>query len=86
MEPAGLMLPPVPADAVIVHFWMLAEQFAVLPPFAPAHVHVHGPAPATADAVPALQRFVAGAEVNVPALDDPQEPFVGLAVNVAAMV
>ena len=69
------MPPPAPADAVIVHAWMFAEQFAVVPPFAPVQLHVHGPLPFTTVAVPALQRFVEGAEVNVPPLDDPHTPF-----------
>ena len=45
---------------------MFAEQFTVEPPFVPAQVHVHGPEPATALAVPALQRSVVGAELKLP--------------------
>ncbi len=38
-----------------------ALQFAVVPPLTPAHVHVHGPVPPTADAVPTEHRFDEGA-------------------------
>jgi hypothetical protein len=34
---------------------------AVLPPFEPLHVHVHGPLPVTSDVVPVPQRLVVGA-------------------------
>jgi hypothetical protein len=78
------MLPLRPAEGVTVHVWMLAEQDAVVPPFAPMHVHAHGPVPVTVDGVPALQRFVVGAEVNVPPLEEPQAPFVTAVLNVAA--
>jgi hypothetical protein len=78
------MLPLGPAEGVTVHVLMLAEQDAVVPPFAPVHNHVHGPVPVTVDAVPAEHRFVAGAEVNVPPLEDPHTPFTGLAVKDAA--
>jgi hypothetical protein len=42
--------------------------------------------PVTVDAVPAVHRFVAGAEVNVPPLEDPQAPFVTAVLNVAPTV
>jgi hypothetical protein len=80
------MLPLAPPEGVTVHVRMLAEQFAVVPPFAPVHDHVHGPVPAIVDAVPALHRFVDGAVVNVPPLEEPQIPFTGLAVKVADTV
>lgn len=37
----------------------LALQCAVVPPFVPAQLHVHGPEPATAEAVPVLHRLLA---------------------------
>ena len=77
------MLPPVPAVAVTVHVWMVAEQFAVVPPFDPVQLHVHGPLPLTAVAVPALHKFAVGAVVNTPPFDDPHTPLIGFAVNVA---
>ena len=80
---AGLTVPPVPAVAVTVHVWRVAEQFAVVPLFDPVQLHVHGPLPLTAVAVPALQRFAVGAVVNTPPFDDPQAPFTGFAVKVA---
>ncbi len=83
---AGLMLPPVPAEGVTVSVWILAEQLDVVPPFDPVQLHVQGPVPLTAVAVPALQRLVVGAEVNVPPLDVPHTPSTGAAVNVAATV
>lgn len=69
------MLPPGPAEGVTVHVRILAEQFAVGPPFAPVQLHVHGPLPLTVVGVPELQRLVAGAIVNVPPFADPQTPF-----------
>ncbi len=80
------MLPPVPAEGVTVSVWILAEQLAVVPPFDPVQLHVHGPVPLTAVAVPALQRFVVGAEVNVPPFEVPHTPFTGVNENVAATV
>ena len=55
-----------------------AEQVAVVPPLLPAHVHVQGPLPVTADAVPELQRLAVGALVKLPPLDDPQTPLTGV--------
>ena len=63
-----------------------AEQLAVVPSFAPAQLHVHGPLPLTAEAVPVLQRFVEGITVNVWPLDEPHVPFTGVSVNVAVTV
>jgi hypothetical protein len=51
-----------------------AEQVAVVPPFDPVQLHVHGPAPLTLEALPELQRFKVGADVNVPLLDEPHAP------------
>ncbi len=62
---------------------MFAEQLAVVPPFDPVQLHVHGPVPLTAVAVPVLQRLVVGAEANVPPFDEPHTPLIGFAENVA---
>jgi hypothetical protein len=82
----GLTVPPVPAVAVTVHCWIFAEQLAVVPPLEPVQLHVHGPLPLTAVAVPELQRFVVGADVNVPPFDEPHAPLTTLAVKEAEMV
>jgi hypothetical protein len=37
-----------------------AEHDAVVPPLLPAHVHVHGPVPSTADGAPALHNVNEG--------------------------
>lgn len=55
----------------------LAEQVAVVPPYAPAQVHTHGPVPATADAVPAMHRFAVGVAVVVLPFALPHCPFSG---------
>ena len=80
------MLPPVPAEEVIISVWIYAEQLAVVPPFAPLQLHVHGPVPLTAVAVPELQRFVLGAVVKVCKFELPQVPLTALAVKLADMV
>ena len=78
------MLPPLPAEGVTVQVWMLAEQLALLPLFAPLQLHVHKVAlPLTVVAVPVLQRSAAGAVENVPLLDGPQAPLTAGNVNVA---
>jgi len=61
----GFIEPPNPAEGVTVHCCMVAEQLAVVPPFDPAQLHVHGPLPFTALAVPVLHKLVAGADVRV---------------------
>jgi hypothetical protein len=67
--------------------WIFAEQFAVEPPFCPSQLQLHGcPLPLTADGVPVAQRFVDGAEVNVPPSELPQEPFTASAAKLAVMV
>jgi hypothetical protein len=57
---------------------LLAEQLAAAPPFSPVQLHVHGPLPLTAVAVPVLQRFVVGALLNDWPLADPQAPLTGV--------
>jgi len=54
-----------------------AEQLAFVPTLLPAHDHVQGPEPATADAVPVLQRLVVGFDATVVPFDDPHTPFTG---------
>jgi hypothetical protein len=49
-----------------------AEQLAVPPPLLPAHDQFHGPLPVTDEAVPAVQRPVAGALVRSVPLEAPQ--------------
>ena len=57
-----------------------AEHCAVVPPFDPAQLQLHGPEPLTAEAVPALQRLVVGAvEVGAP-FAEPQEPLTTAAL------
>jgi len=82
--PASKLAPPkLSADTVCPPLWILAEQLAVVPPLDPVQLHVQGPLPLTVVAVPALQRLVVGAEVNVPPFEEPQEPFTAVAENVA---
>lgn len=53
---------------------LVAEQFAVVPPFDQAQVHVQELEAETADAVPAVQRFAAGAETAEVPFADQQAP------------
>ena len=55
-----------------------AEQLAFVPPFAPEQDDVHGPVPATVDAVPVLQRLFVGFEATVVPFDVPHTPFTGV--------
>jgi len=73
----GLIVPFVPADADAVHVCRFAVQFAVLPPFNPLQLQVHGPLPPTALSVPAAQRLLVGFTVKVCPLDVPHAPFTG---------
>ena len=59
---------------------------ASVPPYWPRQLHVHGPLPLTADAVPAEHRFVDGAVVNVPPLELPQDPFTASCAKFAVIV
>ena len=54
-----------------------AEQEAVLPPLLPIQLQDHGPLPVTEDAVPELQRPVAGTVEKLPPLAEPHCPFTG---------
>src|SRR5512135_1117516 len=81
-------LPPV-TELVTVQAWAFprfAWQLAVVPPFDPAQVQVHGPVPFTALALPAVHRLVVGAVVKIPLLAEPHWPLTGVAVNVAVTV
>ncbi len=56
-----------------------AWHAAVLPPFEPAHVHIHGPVPVTADAAPVLQRLAAaGLLVRPVPLTEPHTPLTSV--------
>jgi hypothetical protein len=57
-----------------------AEQVAAVPPLDPPQFHVHGPEPATVDAVPAVQSAVEGAAEAVMPFADPHAPFTGAEV------
>ena len=57
----------------------LSEHDAVVPPLLPMQVHDHGPVPLTADAVPAVQRFVVGLTLTVAPFALPQTPLTGVA-------
>ena len=59
----GVDVTPTPlADPHEPSVALFALQFAVVPPLTPAHVHVNGPVPATADGEPTLHKFDDGAE------------------------
>jgi hypothetical protein len=49
----------------------------VAPPLVPPQLHVHGPVPATEDAVPAEQRLADGLDDTVVPLADPHTPLTG---------
>ena len=53
----------------------VAEQLAVVPPFAPVQLHAHGPVPVTLVAVPTLQRFAVGAAESAIPFALPHTPF-----------
>jgi hypothetical protein len=63
---------PVPVGVEI-----FALQVAVDPPFEPLQDQDQGPLPATALAVPALQRLV-GTPESVCPFEDPQAPLIGV--------
>ncbi len=54
-----------------------AEQLALVPPLEPPQLHVHGPEPATDDAVPAEQRLAEGLDDAVVPFADPHAPLTG---------
>jgi hypothetical protein len=51
-----------------------AEQVIAAPPSEPPQLHVHGPEPATEDAVPVEQRLAVGFDDTFVPLADPQTP------------
>ena len=55
----------------------LALQEALVPPLLPLQVQVQGPEPETALAVPALHKFVVGAEEKEEPLAESQAPLIG---------
>jgi hypothetical protein len=63
-----------------------AEQVAVVPPLEPPQLHVHGPEPATDDAVPAVQRLVEGLDDAVVPFADPHTPLTGAGAAFTATV
>ena len=69
--PDGGVDPPPPATVID------AEQLAVVPPLEPPQLHVHGPEPATDDAVPVEQRLVEGMDDTVVPFADPHTPLTG---------
>jgi hypothetical protein len=60
-----------------------AEHAAVPPPPEPLQVHVHGPLPLTAEAVPLVQRVDVGTPLTATRLALPQAPFTGEAAREA---
>ena len=63
-----------------------AEQLALVPPLEPPQLHVHGPEPATDDAVPAEQRLVEGLDDAVVPFADPHTPLTGAGAAFTATV
>ena len=49
----------------------------MVPPLEPPQLQVHGPEPATDDAVPTVQRLVDGLDDAVVPFDDPHTPLTG---------
>jgi hypothetical protein len=60
-----------------------APQEAAVPPFKPEQVHVHGPEPATEEAVPALHKLAVGALDNEVPLADPHAPLTAAGASKA---
>ena len=63
-----------------------AEQLALVPPLEPPQLHVHGPEPATDDAVPAEQRLAEGIDAAVVPFADPHTPLTGVGAAFMATV
>ena len=64
----------------------VSEHDAVAPPLLPAQLQLHGPLPATVDAVPALQRLFVGAVLTATPFDEPQAPITGEGRSTAEQV
>jgi hypothetical protein len=77
-EGAVLVVPPfaAPHTPLTGGESSCAEHEAVLPPFDPAQLQLHGPVPLTEDAVPALHRAV-GVVLTVVPFAAPQVPLTG---------
>ena len=58
----------------------------MVPPLEPPQLHVHGPEPATDDAVPAEQRLAEGLDDAVVPFDDPHTPLTGAGAAFTATV
>jgi hypothetical protein len=56
---------------------MFAVQVAVVPPLFPPQLQFQGPLPVTVEALPAEQRPLAGAAVNIPLFEEPHVPLPG---------
>ena len=76
----GVDDPPPPAAVAD------AEQVAAVPPLEPPQLHVHGPEPATDDAVPAEQRLVEGLDDAVVPFADPHTPLTAAGAAFTATV
>jgi hypothetical protein len=63
-----------------------AVHVALAPPLEPPQLHVHGPDPATVDAVPAEQRLAEGLDDTVVPFADPHTPLTGAALAPTATV
>jgi hypothetical protein len=63
---------------LIVGWVLLAEQETVAPPFFPEQFQYQGPLPETEVSVPEEHRLYAGADENVPPLDEPHWPLTGV--------
>src|SRR5258708_7950119 len=76
-DETAVALSPVGVEGAVVseETVALAEQLAVVPPFVPVQNQVHGPVPVTVVAVPAEQRFMAGAVATVVPFALPHAPF-----------
>jgi hypothetical protein len=61
-------------------------QLAVVPPLEPPQLHVHGPEPATDDAVPVEQRLAEGADDAVVPFTDPHVPLTAAAAVLTVTV
>ena len=58
----------------------------MVPLLEPLQIHVHGPEPATDDAVPAEQRLVEGIDDAVVPFADPHTPLTGVRTALTATV
>jgi hypothetical protein len=63
-----------------------AEQDAVVPPFDPAQLQLHGPLPLTAEAEPVVQSPLAGAALTATPFAEPHAPFTGAGGSFAEQI